>query len=174
MTAGVYLLSNHVDTMNTRPFRERLKEAAVYAGVEYSQTAIARALNTSKQTVDRWMADGEPRPAMIFHIADTWNINARWLATDEGDMVSPPPPGGTLSPDEHVIVRRYRSGSAGFRNSLKTILKLASFVAAISFFAPQNNADARALHNANLTFQGLNTHWRRFLVSLGKSTRCFA
>lgn len=131
-----------------RPFRDRLKEASAYAGVEYSQTAIARSLNTSKQTVDRWMNDGEPRPAMVFHIADTWNINARWLATDEGDMVNPPPPGGILSPDEHVLVRKYRSSAPAFRNSLKTILKIACVVMALLPAVATKNADAAISHNA--------------------------
>lgn len=145
-------MSNYVDmptTTRMRPFRERLKEAAAYAGVEYSQTAIARSLNTSKQTVDRWMNDGEPRPAMVFHIADTWNINARWLATDEGDMVSPPPPGGILSPDEHVLVRKYRSSAPAFRNSLKTILKIACVLAVILPAAAPRTGSAGDLHNVN-------------------------
>lgn len=166
LTAGVYFLSNCVDMTTTtrmRPFRERLKEAAAYAGVEYSQTAIARALNTSKQTVDRWMNDGEPRPAMVFHIADTWNINARWLATDEGDMVNPPPPGGMLSPEEHVLVRKYRSSAPSFRNSLKTILKLACLVAVIAPFVAPQHAGATALHNENYSGEGRNTHWLLFL-----------
>ncbi len=104
---------------------------------------------------------------MIFHIADTWNVNARWLATDEGDMVNPPPPGGTLSPEEHVLVRKYRSSAPSFRNSLKTILKLASFVAVFWTLGQSNEAEASVLHNVNLQLQGLNTHWRTFLRMLG-------
>lgn len=151
-------------TTRMRPFRERLKEAAAYAGVEYSQTAIARSLNTSKQTVDRWMNDGEPRPAMVFHIADTWNINARWLATDEGDMVSPPPPGGILSPDEHVLVRKYRSSAPAFRNSLKTILKIACLLAVILPAAAPKDSSA-ALHNQNYSSESvIHIAWRRLLL----------
>ena len=70
-----------------RPFNERLRDAATYAGVEYSQTVIANSLGIKKQTVDRWFSGYEPRPAMIFHIADRWGVDARWLATEEGEMI---------------------------------------------------------------------------------------
>lgn len=137
--------------MPTRPFSERLREAASYAGVEYSQTAIARSLNTSKQTVDRWFADTEPRAAMIFYIADTWNVSARWLATGEGSMVDAPPPGGGLTPDEHVLIKRYRSSPAGYRNSLKTILKIACLLLVFLPALATKNADAAISHNAYVT-----------------------
>lgn len=71
-------------------FLERLQLAAEYAGVQFSQTAIARSLGIRrKQTVDRWFQGSEPRALMIFHIADTWGVSARWLATGVGDMVPP-------------------------------------------------------------------------------------
>lgn len=69
-------------------FRDRLKQAAKHAGVEFSQTAIAKSLGLkNKQTVDRWMGDGMPSPEMIYRIADAWRVDPRWLATDEGDML---------------------------------------------------------------------------------------
>jgi transcriptional regulator with XRE-family HTH domain len=67
-------------------FNERLREAARHAGVEWSQTAVAKALGYTKQTVDRWFGTGEPKPAQIYNIADRWKVDARWLATGEGDM----------------------------------------------------------------------------------------
>jgi hypothetical protein len=68
------------------PFRERLKRAAEHAGVEYGQTAIARSLQVNKQTVDRWMGSGEPKPAQIYRIAERWRVDPKWLATGEGAM----------------------------------------------------------------------------------------
>src|SRR3954462_12797494 len=59
------------------PFNERLREAARHAGVDWSQTAVAKALGYTKQTVDRWFGTGEPKPAQIFNIADRWNVDPR-------------------------------------------------------------------------------------------------
>lgn len=91
-----------------RPFADRLREAASYAGAEFSQTAIANSLGIKKQTVDRWFRGGEPRPHMIFHIADRWKVDARWLATEEGYMLPHPPTGGGLTTQERELVDRYR------------------------------------------------------------------
>lgn len=68
-------------------FSDRLRDAARHVGVEWSQTAVAKALGYSKQTVDRWFGTGEPKPAQIFNIADRWKLSPRWLATGEGKMV---------------------------------------------------------------------------------------
>lgn len=70
------------------PFRDRLREAAKHAKVGYSQTAIARSLGLKrKQTVDRWMGDGQPSPELIYVIADKWGVDPRWLATGKGAML---------------------------------------------------------------------------------------
>ena len=103
-------------------FRERLKPSADYAGIEYSQTAIARSLGASKQTVDRWMAGGEPRPAMVFHIADSWGVDARWLATGEGEMI-PLAGGQGLRVDEHELIHCYRNSDTDRRKALREVAK---------------------------------------------------
>ncbi len=125
---------HYVGTME--PFRERLKKAAAYAGVDYSQTAIARSLGINKQTVDRWMGDGEPRPAMIFHIADTWHVDARWLATGDGN-ISPDPsgPGAALTVEELDLLRRYRKAPARSRTSILAVAKALWKPAAVALFA---------------------------------------
>lgn len=89
-----------------RPFRERLKEAAKHAGVPYGQTAIARALGVSKQTVDQWMDKGRPTPEMIFRIADAWGVSPRWLAIEDGQMVAKAD--GSLSAREEMVVLLFR------------------------------------------------------------------
>lgn len=99
------------------PFRDRLKEAAKHAGVEYSQTAIAKSLEVSKQTVDQWMANGRPTPETIFRIADKWRLNPRWLAIGDGEMSSKTlrqqvavysVTEGELSPKEEILLQLYR------------------------------------------------------------------
>jgi len=73
------MLCNDMRTVET--FKDRLRKAAHYAGVECSQTAIGRSLGTNKQTVDRWFGGSVPRPAMIFHIANTWRVDARCIGS---------------------------------------------------------------------------------------------
>lgn len=69
-----------------RPFKDRLKEAAAKAGIEYKPTPIAKSLGISKQTAFQWMDKGRPTPENIFLIADKWGFNPRWLAIEEGPM----------------------------------------------------------------------------------------
>lgn len=150
-----------------RPFRDRLREAAAYAGLEYSQSAIARSLGITRQSVDNWMKEGEPRPAMIFRMADAWRVDPRWLATEEGNMVPPPSSGNGLSPQEHVIVRRYRAMPASSRNAMRVLLKLSILVALLSPFSH----DAHASHNADSgvfsrQVPELITHCIRWLLHL--------
>lgn len=87
-------------SLDMRPFRDRLKEAAEHARVEYGQTAIARSLEVSKQTVDQWMGKGRPAPESIFRIADRWKVDARWLATEEGQMLPVKPPTPLAEPSD--------------------------------------------------------------------------
>lgn len=107
------------------PFRDRLRKAAAHAGVDYSQTAIAKSLGVMKQTVDRWMGDGEPRPAMVFHIGDKWHVDPRWLATGEGSMTQPPS-GSGLTAEELEIIKSYRRSEPRSRVSLRAIVKTLS------------------------------------------------
>lgn len=93
-----------------RPFRERLKDAARYAKVEYGQTAIARSLEVSKQTVDQWMGNGRPTPELIFRIADKWGVSPRWLALEDGPMISSEE--GPLLAREEMILLLFRGLTA--------------------------------------------------------------
>lgn len=65
-------------------FKSRLYDAAVYAGVEWGQTSIARSLGLKKQTVDAWFKGGEPSMAHLALIARKWCVNAHWLVTGDG------------------------------------------------------------------------------------------
>lgn len=127
-------------------FRDRLREAAAYAGVEYSQTAIARSLGISKQTVDGWFAGGEPRLALVGTIAERWRVNPTWLATGQGDMIQAASSGTPLSNEERAIIRSFRRGSPELK---RLLLQLAKGVGkALVLFAlawpisPPNDAQA--------------------------------
>lgn len=131
-----------------RPFADRLREAAAYAGIEYSQTAIAKSLGISKQTVDRWFSGGEPRPIMIFHIADRWKVDPRWLATDEGSMF-PRYPASALTTQELELLERYRQADPQWKRSLSMLVKGAKRAAMVMVFAVPpflpTKADAAAI-----------------------------
>lgn len=124
-----------------RPFNERLREAAAYASVEYSQTAIANSLGIRKQTVDRWFSGYEPRPAMLFHMADRWGVDARWLATEEGEMIPK---------------RRVRRAA---------VVVLTAMLLSLSF-APQHAADAAGSPEAVYYVKSVLRWLRRVLVSI--------
>lgn len=113
-----------------RPFRDRLREAAKHFGVEYGQTAIARALSVPKQTVDQWMGNSAPSAQMVFHIADKWaGLSPRWLALEEGPMIlgqSRAAIGAPLvEPDEVQLIMRYRAADARWKLALKLLAGLA-------------------------------------------------
>ena len=156
----------------------RFQEAAAYAGIEFSPTAIGRSLGVSKQTAQYWMTTGEPKAAMVFRIADTWTVDARWLATGQGSML-PPPSGPGLSSDEVEMIRRYRKAEPRARPSIlavaKTLGKAAAIVAfvAAAWAAPFNKTQIAYAFSPRLD-NGINTHWRAFVAWLRKSLMCIS
>ena len=158
-------------------FQSRFQEAAAYAGVEFAPTSVGRSLGVSKQTAQYWMTTGEPKAAMVFRIADSWNVDARWLATGQGTMLHPPS-GPGLSADEIEMIRRYRKAEPRTRVSIlavaKTLGKAAAIVAFViaTWSAPFNKtqiANASSLRPE----RDANTHWRAFVAWLVKLT-CFS
>lgn len=114
------MLCQNERTMST--FKERLKQAADYAGVEFAQTAIARSLGiTSRQTVDMWMTGSVPRHEMIVHIATTWKVDPVWLGSGQGEMLPSPPP--DLSPPERELLQIFRRLNKDRRSSLQAIVR---------------------------------------------------
>lgn len=112
--------------VDMRPFRERLKEAAKHIGVEYSQTAIARSLGISKQTVDQWMAEVRPSAEMIYLIADKWKVEPRWLQIEQGEMVAHPSAKADLGPDEQILLTRFRSSDPRWQIAIKYLAYVAT------------------------------------------------
>lgn len=158
-------------------FKDRLKIAADYAEIPYSQTAISRSLNVTKQTVDNWMKGSEPRNAMLFHIADSWSVNARWLATGQGD-ISAPPPGQGLSAAESELIRRYRTPKDPFSAALRklaTALGKAVIVASVGAagMAFHNNGIAGE-KDANFFAKSLKGYTLRLRWFLDNILRCRA
>jgi len=86
-------------TPDPATFAGRLQLAAEHARVPYSQSAIGNALGgVDRRTVDRWFSTGLPNPEMLFKIADTFKVDARWLASGQGDMVTAAAPEPAKAP----------------------------------------------------------------------------
>lgn len=175
----------HARTMRQQEFSERLRDAAEHAGVEFSPTAIGRALGISKQTAHKWMIGGEPRGAMVFHIADTWRVDPRWLATGNGHMLLPPG-GPGLSADEIEILKRYRGAGPRARPSIVAVVKSLAKTAGVAVLVISfsmvgfNKTSVAAQAPLRAQFDS-NTHWfalRRFLrrafAMLNRSDRLIA
>lgn len=128
------MFGQYVRTVETT-FIDRLKQAALYRRVEWSPTVIGRALRLPKQTVHRWMqGSSTPSPENVFLTADTWRINARWLATGEGNMLDLPAP-DVLNKQETEILAAYRSAPADGKSSLRTLARVVSRGALLVFLA---------------------------------------
>jgi hypothetical protein len=79
-------MSNELDL---RTFEGRLEQACRWAGVSYSQQAIANLLTdvapVRRQNVDAWMKGSSPKPDYLFALADKLRVSPRWLGTGKGD-----------------------------------------------------------------------------------------
>lgn len=84
-------------------FAERFKDALTAAGIDNkSPTAIGEFLGVRKQTVAQWLNRGEPKPAMLFRIADKTKVEARWLALGHPPMEKQE----QLKPEEMAAVKQ--------------------------------------------------------------------
>lgn len=119
-------------------FSERFKKACDRAGIEWSQTAIGKALGVSKQTADRWMGNGQPSADTLFGLADKLRAKGvpppfsdpRWLATGENVAMAGVigPDGdkyGDLSGEERALVASYRKADPRWQLSLRLLAALA-------------------------------------------------
>lgn len=126
-------------------FRERLLLAANFAGVEPGPASIAKSLGMkNRQTVHRWLSDGiVPEQDMIFHIAESWKINAAWLGTGAGEMLPSPPP--DLSPPERELLQIFRRLSKDRRSSLQAIVRaFAKAAVLVCFFVSSAGYNTQA------------------------------
>lgn len=146
-----------------RPFADRLKEACALRGVPYSQTAIAKYLGLQKQTVDRWFGGSEPRPALVFAIADKLKVSARWLATEEGSMLQLHDGVENLTPQEAELLDRYRRADPQWKRSISTLIKRVAVVLAVVIpgFAPQKADAAFNIINSRVSLTQYTLHFLR-------------
>lgn len=134
-------------------FRERLQQAANYAGVGDSQATIAASLGLNRQTIHRWFSGGEPNSEMLLHIARAWGVSAEWLQSGKGEMHAKP--GDGLSAEERELVRHYRSASPQIRDVIRTMTRavrktmIAVAVVGVPPLMAPTDADADILHNQN-------------------------
>jgi DNA-binding XRE family transcriptional regulator len=134
-------------------FRERLQQAANWAGVGESQATMAQSLALNRQTINRWFTGGEPNAQMLLHIARTWKVDPEWLKSGRGEMLTKPSPDG-LSSEERDMVRYYRSASPQVRQVIATMVRaVRKSIVAIAVFLPPFIApqptEAATLHNVN-------------------------
>jgi transcriptional regulator with XRE-family HTH domain len=109
-------------------FSERLKSACAKGGIEWSQTAIGRALGVSKQTADRWMGDGQPSAETLFGVADKLRelgvayplSDPRWLATGQAAPNEP----ADAPRDEMELTARYRNADPRWKLALRLMAAL--------------------------------------------------
>jgi len=82
-------------------FKDRLSEAM---GKTVTPAALARACKTSRAAVSKWMSGDtkDVKMAHLFLIADTCRVDARWLATGEGEPHPPPNGRGPMTPQDRA------------------------------------------------------------------------
>lgn len=132
-------------------FRERLQQAAKWAGVGDSQSSIASSLRLNRQTINRWFQGGEPNAELLLHVARSWGVDAEWLKSGKGDML---PPADELPTDEMELLRDYRKASMQTRQQIRTMVRaLRKSMIAIAMvvpplLAPHQDANAGTLHKS--------------------------
>lgn len=132
-------------------FRGRLQEAADFAGVGGSQTAMAASLKLKKQTVNNWVQGvGQPNAEMLLRIARAWGVDPEWLKTGKGDKLPSPP--DDLPQDELELLRDYRKASYQARTQIRTMVRalrksVVTLAAVIPPLMAPPPADAASLHN---------------------------
>lgn len=108
---------------DAKTFAGRLQLAAEYARVPYSQSAIGNAIGSvDRRTVDRWFGTGLPSATQLFKISDAFKVDARWLATGEGDMV-PSGPRDALPAEEAQLLSDYNKANEGWQLTLRLLAR---------------------------------------------------
>ena len=167
-------MSTLVD-MNT--FRDRLRRAADYAGVDFSPQAIATSLGLKRrQTVARWLEGSVPDPAMIFHISATWKVDPVWLGTGGGDMLPRLPVG--LTSREQELLQTYRRLDKEKRASLTSIVnalaKAVVILSTLAILAAPQQASADPFNKtlfARASFLRIACFLRKLLSFMGLDPR---
>lgn len=89
-------------------FKDRLKEAMVYAGIPEADKGalLGKHLSLNRQTTNKWLNDqNAPELAMVFLIAQGLGVDPLWLALGDRPMV---PKNEPVSPGELEVLHIYR------------------------------------------------------------------
>lgn len=91
---------------------DRIREAMLTARIR-NASDLARKLGLPRQTVHRWLADGIANITYknLLKLADTLNVNARWIAFGEIGPLKPP------------IKQRHEADAAGIARALNGELR---------------------------------------------------
>ena len=84
-------------------FQSRLLEAATHAGLPYDPTPIAKRCKVNRQTIHRLIKGGLPKPDLLYKIADSLKVDARWLATGKGELI---PSTNHVAPEERNLLEQ--------------------------------------------------------------------
>lgn len=151
------------DMRTMRPFKERFRKAAGYAGVPFEVMALTRALKVAKQTVHQWMNGATPQAAGIALIATTFKVDPIWLATGKGSMIPEPPDQG-LSQEERYILGSYRSAEPTAKEIFLSLVRvLGKAMVIIALATPPLLQDANAADNR---WSAYYDKWRRRMILL--------
>ena len=152
-------------------FRERLQQAAYFAGVGTTQASMANALGLNRQTINRWFLGGEPSAENLLDISRKWGVSAEWLQSGEGEMLPKPATTDALNTEERELLRSYRSATPQTRQLLRTMARAARksvifLVATIPPLLSPPSAEAGALHNSFAPIQSTLHIVRKWLRRL--------
>ena len=113
-------------------FTDRLQQAAARAGYGDSQADLARALDLSRQRINRWFVeDGAgPDADVLLDISSRLGVNPKWLKTGEGAMI-PDAANEDLSSEERALIRDYRSSSQKTREAIRAVVRTMRKVATV-------------------------------------------
>lgn len=160
-------------------FRERLQQAAFFAGVGTTQASMANALGLNRQTINRWFLGGEPSAENLLDISRKWGVSAEWLQSGAGEMLPKPATTDALNTEERELLRSYRSATPQTRQLLRTMARAARksviFLAAtIPPLLSPSNAEAGVLHKHSALTAAVIHIGRKWLKFLQLSPRpCF-
>lgn len=153
-------------------FIDRLVQAAKHAGVGERQSDIAASLQVKRQTVNRWFViGGTPEADLMFHIANRYGVDPKWLKSGDGTMLAEP--SEELPADERELLRNYRSATTKVREVIRSMARAArKVVVAVPALAipplmsPPADASAAIFHNQNLPIIHIGQFVRSLLSRL--------
>ena len=105
-------------------FTNRLKE--LKEEKKYTQTYLAHKLNTTQQTIGRWIrGENEPDIYNLIRLANIFNCSVSYLVGEEGEDGVVVVSGNELSPDEEHLISILRQLNPRDKDAVYRIAELA-------------------------------------------------